>query len=302
MDTAVLGGTAVLAAGLGSYFAARDDTDTPTDILTAKRLRWYPYLAGLSLVSLNLLLEYLGQETVNLFFMFYFALAGTNSIWFLVRSFIPYRGPRLGTYPQSYIMLTEFVLPPSPVPFYLRDLLIYPFAIAINVLYYKTSNPWVNNAIAFSIGFYAVLSIRIEKFTAAAPLLWSLLIYDVFFVYSTDVMANVAAHLDGPVKLVFRSATGSSVLGLGDIVLPGLFLSVCSRFDAFLFRLLKRKTPYWIVAMVAYASAVLLTDVVCWYTHSGQPALLFITPILTIAIVTLAIVRQEHLAFLSFSG
>jgi minor histocompatibility antigen H13 len=302
MESLVLGGTAVCAAGFGSFFAGREDKDTPKEVLTAKRIRTYPYVAGLTLVGVNLLLEYFGPVTINFIFMFYFGLAGTNSLWFVLRTFIPLRGPRLFMYPRSHTIITEFVLPPTPVPFHAFDLLLYSAALSINIAYCVLHDNLTNNIIAFSIAFFATLSIRIEKFTAAAPLLWSLLIYDVFFVYSTDVMASVAVNLRGPIKLLYKKTNADSVLGLGDIVIPGLFLSVCSRFDAFLYKLFKRRTPYWAVGMIGYAGAMVLTDVVCYWTKSGQPALLFITPAVTVPVVVLAILRKEHYAFMSFSG
>jgi minor histocompatibility antigen H13 len=302
MDSFVLGGTALCAAGLGSFFAGREGNDAPKEVLTAKRIRTYPYVAGLTLVGMNLLLEYFGPATINFIFMFYFGLAGTNSIWFLLRTFIPFRGPRLFMYPRSHTIITEFILPATPVPFHAFDLVLYWIALSINIAYYRLHDNLTNNIIAFSISFFSTLSIRIEKFTAAAPLLWSLLIYDVFFVYSTEVMTSVAVNLRGPIKLVYRKADGDSVLGLGDIVIPGLFLSVCSRFDTFLHKLVKRRTPYWAVGMIGYTGAVILTDIVCYWTKSGQPALLFITPAVTVPVVVLAILRKEHYAFMSFSG
>jgi minor histocompatibility antigen H13 len=302
MDSVVLGGTAICAAGLGSFFAGREDNDTPREVLTAKRIRAYPYIAGLTLVGVNLLLEYFGPATINFIFMFYFGLAGTNSIWFLLRTFIPLRGPRLFMYPRSHTIITEFVLPATSVPFHAFDLVLYSIALSINIAYYRLRDNLTNNIIAFSISFFATLSIRIEKFTAAGPLLWSLLIYDVFFVYSTEVMTSVAVNLHGPIKLLYKRPDGDSVLGLGDIVIPGLFLSVCSRFDTFLYKLLKKRSPYWAIGMIGYTAAMGLTDIVCYLTKSGQPALLFITPAVTVPIVILAILRKEHYAFMSFSG
>jgi minor histocompatibility antigen H13 len=302
MDSLVLGGTAVCAVGLGSFFSGRKDKDTPKEVLTAKRIRTYPYVAALTLVGVNLLMEYFGPATINFIFMFYFGLAGTNSIWFLLRTFIPFRGRRLFMYPRSHTIISEFVLPATPVPFHAVDLLLYSIALSINIAYYQFHDNLTNNIIAFSISFFATLSIRIEKFTAAGPLLWSLLIYDVFFVYSTDVMTSVAVNLRGPIKLIYTKPNGRSVLGLGDIVIPGLFLSVCSRFDTFLYKLFKRRTPYWAIGMIGYTGAMIFTDVVCYWTRSGQPALLFITPAVTVPTVVLAILRKEHYAFMSFSG
>ncbi|KAK8894691.1 hypothetical protein M9Y10_023128 [Tritrichomonas musculus] len=305
LDSFILGSTAITAVGLGSYFAGVDDEETPKEVLSEKRIKSYPYLSALVLVTMNLLIEYLGPTTVNFIFAFYFALAGTNSIWFLLRCFIKHKSMRthkLFMYPQSHTIMTEFVLPPHPVPFYLGDVVLYSIALSINIYYYMTRANWANNTIAFSIAFFAILSIRIEKFTAAAPFLWSLLIYDAFFVYSTDVMTNVAVNIQGPIKFQISTPNGYSVLGLGDLVIPGMFLSVCSRFDSFLKKLLHKRTPYWIIGMCGYAASMVLTDVVCYITKHGQPALLFITPAVTAPTVLMAFIRREHYVFLSFSG
>ena len=305
MDSLILGSLALGAAGLGSYFSAVDDVETPTDIMSEARIKSYPYLAALTLLSMNLLLEYLGPSNVNFIFMFYFGLAGTNSIWFLLRCFIKFKAFRthkLFMYPSSKSIITEFALPPRPVPFYVGDLLLYGIALAINVYYYQTKDHIANNIIAFSISFFGVLSIRITKFTNAAPLLWMLLIYDVFFVYSTDMMSSVALYVQGPIKLIVRKGGGYSILGLGDIVIPGLFLSVCARFDAYLKNLLHINSYYWITGIIGYVVAMIMTDVVCYITNEGQPALLYITPCITIPILIMAFIRKEQYAFLSFSG
>lgn len=49
-------------------------------------------------------------------------------------------------------------------------------------------------------------------------------------------MVSVAKNLDIPIKLLFPylNAEGEekfSMLGLGDIVLPGIFVSLCLKFD-----------------------------------------------------------------------
>lgn len=300
-DSFFMGTCAVLCVSIGSYFAGTG-RGPPQDVLTETRVKMYPYIAAASLTTLSVMLEKLGPARVNFFLMFYFGLAGANSLWFLLRAFIPLRGPKLFMYPKSHTILTEFILPSRPIPFFLGDILLYGIAISLNVIYYKTYSNTVNNIIAMSIATCAVMTIRIERFTAAAPMLWGLLIYDVFFVYSTDVMTSVAANLRGPVKLLYTKNGGESVLGLGDIVIPGLFLSVCSRFDAFLYKVLGRRTPYWLVGMIGYTCALIVTDVVCFITREGQPALLFITPAVTVPVIALALYRKEHFAFMSFSG
>ncbi|EAY12621.1 Clan AD, family A22, presenilin-like aspartic peptidase [Trichomonas vaginalis G3] len=303
MDSVILGTTAVLAVGLGSYFAARDISNISSSVLSSSRVKSYPFMAGISLLSINLMFTYLDPYYVNLGFTFYFGLAGTNSIWFLLRAFFGKKSRKLFTYPHSKSILFEFVIPSEPVDFLLSDLPLYIIGVVINVIYFTTKNNLANNIIAFSVAFYGVLSIRVEKFTSAAPLLWSLLIYDVFFVYQTDVMTSVAQKLEGPVKLVINlHGHGNSVLGLGDLVLPGIFISTCSRFDHFIKKVTGRRSPYWFIAMVFYATAMGVTDYVCYKTRRGQPALLFITPLVTIPILFTALVRREYRAFCSYSG
>lgn len=48
-------------------------------------------------------------------------------------------------------------------------------------------------------------------------------------------MVTVATKLDVPIKLVFESNNRSSMLGLGDIVVPGIFIGLCLRFDQYLY-------------------------------------------------------------------
>ncbi len=68
-------------------------------------------------------------------------------------------------------------------------------------------------------------------------MLWLLFVYDLFWVYETDVMVTVAKSIDLPLKLQFPyldkhdNVMKFSMLGLGDIVLPGLLLSLCIKYD-----------------------------------------------------------------------
>lgn len=61
-----------------------------------------------------------------------------------------------------------------------------------------------------------------------APWQSGLFVYDVFWVFGTDVMVTVARSFDVPIKLLFPRALATadtdaqlSMLGLGDIVIPG---------------------------------------------------------------------------------
>lgn len=55
-------------------------------------------------------------------------------------------------------------------------------------------------------------------------------------------MITVAKKVDAPIKLVFKSSSGFSMLGLGDIVVPGLLMALALRFDLYMFY--KRQIQY----------------------------------------------------------
>ncbi len=66
--------------------------------------------------------------------------------------------------------------------------------------------------------------------------MWGLFFYDIFWVYGTDVMVTVAKSFDAPIKLLFvydwdNTPPKSSMLGLGDIVIPGVFVALALKYD-----------------------------------------------------------------------
>ena len=72
---------------------------------------------------------------------------------------------------------------------------------------------------------------------------------------------------------LFDLRGGASLLGLGDMALPGLFIAYTLRFDY-----ISGTTAHFRTALAGYALGLLLTDVALVVTHVGQPALLYIVP------------------------
>ncbi|GKT62717.1 signal peptide peptidase [Colletotrichum tofieldiae] len=71
-------------------------------------------------------------------------------------------------------------------------------------------------------------------------------------------MITVATKLDVPIKLQFQSAARSSILGLGDIVVPGI--------------------TYFNASLVGYTLGMLVTLCMLTIFKHGQPALLYLVP------------------------
>lgn len=123
-------------------------------------------------------------------------------------------------------------------------------------------------------------------------------------------MVKVATGVKGPIKFVFPKQLPApneytreyfSMLGLGDVVVPGFFIAFLLAFDAYNARkegvntseTANWKKPYFHTCCVFYALALLMTVVVLLYFKHAQvsevlfdkiqPALLYIVPACYIA-------------------
>eukprot|EP00593_Proboscia_inermis_P012740 CAMPEP_0171323970 /NCGR_PEP_ID=MMETSP0816-20121228/115901_1 /TAXON_ID=420281 /ORGANISM="Proboscia inermis, Strain CCAP1064/1" /LENGTH=163 /DNA_ID=CAMNT_0011822799 /DNA_START=171 /DNA_END=662 /DNA_ORIENTATION=+ len=105
---------------------------------------------------------------------------------------------------------------------------------------------------------------------------------------------------------LFDYQGGTSLLGLGDIVLPGLLLSFACRFDAAK-RLVgftsDNQSPsstchtkprgYFIPVTVAYAVGLMMANIAVYVMEMGQPALLYLVPCCLGTMMVLAHQRGE---------
>lgn len=171
--------------------------------------------------------------------------------------------------------------------------------VAVTAWYVYTRHWVANNLIGAALSLQAIESLSLGTFQNGACLLVFLFFYDIFFVFGTDVMVTVAKSVDAPIKLVFLKQFAQpdsdalfSMLGLGDIVLPGVFVALLLRFD--FFRSFQEKrfqtSPseffpkrLFNVAIALYALGLWCTVFVMhWFKHA-QPALLYLVPAVLLA-------------------
>ncbi|KAK4690782.1 minor histocompatibility antigen H13, partial [Lecanoromycetidae sp. Uapishka_2] len=122
------------------------------------------------------------------------------------------------------------------------------FAVIVQLYFNLIDKPWwLTNLLGFSVA-YSVLQIMTPTTSWTGTLiLGGLFVYDIYFVFFTPLMVTVATNIDIPAKLLFPRPAGSdgkpgmSMLGLGDVVLPGMMISFALRFDLYLFYLRKQK-------------------------------------------------------------
>ncbi|OQE42141.1 hypothetical protein PENCOP_c004G07383 [Penicillium coprophilum] len=107
------------------------------------------------------------------------------------------------------------------------------------------ANPWwLTNFLGFCFCYGTLQFMSPSTFWTGTLIMGSLFFYDIYFVFFTPLMVTVATKLDVPIKLLFprpptaRDAPGAvplAMLGLGDIVIPGMMIGLALRFDLFLF-------------------------------------------------------------------
>jgi minor histocompatibility antigen H13 len=125
-----------------------------------------------------------------------------------------------------------------PIKFKLSklDLITLILSLPISVYYIFTRHWLLNNFFGILFSVYGIQTLNLPSFKIAFILLWGLFFYDIFWVYGTDVMVTVAKSIDAPIKLLFPidltvTPPKFSILGLGDIVIPGIFIALCNRYD-----------------------------------------------------------------------
>ncbi|XP_077375942.1 signal peptide peptidase-like 2A isoform X2 [Festucalex cinctus] len=176
--------------------------------------------------------------------------------------------------------------------------------------------------VAFCLHFLKTISL--SSFKICVILLTLLLAYDVFFVFITpfftkngiSIMVQVALGPGasgekpgsvvevpaGPqthtetLPVVMRVPQFSawaknlcwmqfSILGYGDIIVPGLLVAYCSRFDVWIN---STKKVYFFSSCIAYLLGMITTFAVMLLSGMGQPALLYLVPFTLITSATVA--------------
>ena len=174
------------------------------------------------------------------------------------------------------------------LPYYglvkMNELISFFISLCICISYVYTKNWILNNMIGISLVFLLIRSVRMPNYFVALLMLGFAFFYDIFWVFFSthlfgkSVMAYVATNLNLPMKIICPILSNSplqscSLLGLGDMALPGFFISYCYYYDR-----VKNISIYHITSMIGYCIALGLCLICLIFFHSAQPALLYISP------------------------
>ncbi|CAF1404708.1 unnamed protein product [Adineta steineri] len=200
----------------------------------------------------------------------------------------------------------------------LSEIIAFSLSIALVLVWIITGHWLFMDVIATGLCISFIALVRLPNLKVSALLLLGLVIYDVFWVYfshyifTTNVMVRVATReaenplttiarkfnfhrynaprLSLPGKIVFPSMQQSgrfSLLGLGDIIMPGLVLCFVLRFESRKrtnnlynndpLALINRLT-YFQCSLFGYCAGLIAATISAEVFKCAQPALLFLVP------------------------
>lgn len=185
------------------------------------------------------------------------------------------------------------------------DILAFILASILGVWYIITKHWVANNAFGLAFALNGIELLPVNSVRIGCILLCGLFFYDVFWVFGTDVMVSVAKKFDAPIKIVFPQdflisgfwGKHFAMLGLGDIVIPGIFIAFLLRFDRSLNR--KSNTYFW-SCFSAYIFGLGLTIGVMSYFKHAQPALLYLVPCCIIIPLLVAVFKGDFKSLLNY--
>jgi minor histocompatibility antigen H13 len=167
------------------------------------------------------------------------------------------------------------------------DIICHSVGLVVAVWYGLTKHWLSNDILGISFCIQAIEMMSTGSYINGVIMLCGLFFYDIFWVFGTglfmeegnSVMVSVAKNFDAPIKLLFPKhyppqEKQFSMLGLGDIVIPGIFVALCLRFDV----REGKGTSVFEWAMGGYVLGLGCTVFVMHVFQAAQPALLYIVP------------------------
>lgn len=285
--------TATLAVYAGAYRSIKPVQQGNTEAMTKQDAMRFPLIGSCVLFSFFILFKYLPKDLVNKLLTGYFVILGifslTGCLSPVLARFVPKKIAgkvlKFGTLP-TIPFITEA---PSRLECTIPEL-IAGFAACGFCGWYVMEKHWVaNNALGLAFSLTGVEFLTLDSVQIGTILLVGLFFYDIFWVFFTPVMVTVAKSFDAPIKLLFPrdadpdSKSPFSMLGLGDIVVPGIYVALTLRMDrarAEQARAEGKPAPvrYFPAVIFGYFAGLATTIIVMNVFNAAQPALLYIVP------------------------
>ncbi|XP_068932089.1 signal peptide peptidase-like 2C [Petaurus breviceps papuanus] len=221
----------------------------------------------------------------------------------------------------------QLILPGLQAYLQLSLILLAGLCTSITAIWmiFRNEERWawlLQDTLGVSYCLFVLRRVRLPTLRSCASFLLALLAFDVFFVFVTpfltrtgeSIMVEVASgpsdstsHEKLPMVLKVPRLSFSpltlcdrpfSILGFGDIVVPGFLVAYCHRFDI----QVRSSRIYYMTCTLAYAVGLLFTFLAMILMQMGQPALLYLVSCTLITSLVVAICRQELAVFWTGQG
>ncbi|XP_063119797.1 signal peptide peptidase-like 2B isoform X6 [Rattus norvegicus] len=183
-----------------------------------------------------------------------------------------------------------------------RMLLLALFCVTVSVVWgvFRNEDQWawvLQDTLGIAFCLYMLRTIRLPTFKSGNSIM----------VEVATGPSNSSTHEKLPMVLKVPRLNTSplslcdrpfSLLGFGDILVPGLLVAYCHRFDI----QVQSSRIYFVACTIAYGLGLLVTFVALVLMRHGQPALLYLVPCTLLTSCTVALWRREMGAFWTGSG
>jgi minor histocompatibility antigen H13 len=264
-----------------------EKTGEAPETMTQKDAMMFPVIASCALFSLYIFFQIFSKDYINMLLTAYFFVLGIFALAHMVSPLVLKLVPAAVPVIPFHLKFTqgegdaqEAVI---DYEFNTHDLVCLALCSCVGVWYLLKKHWLANNLLGLAFAVNGVELLHLNNVVTGCILLGGLFFYDIFWVFGTDVMVTVAKSFEAPIKLVFPqdllenglNAQNFAMLGLGDIVIPGIFIALLLRYD----NSLGRKSHFYFYAtFLAYIAGLLMTIFVMHVYKHAQPALLYLVP------------------------
>lgn len=282
------------------------------EVLSVNDAYKFPFVGSAALLSLYIAFKVMDKDSVNLLLSLYFSLIG---VFTLTTTFSPFLASFFTNPAKTGYKFTLPLFGAVDATFTTAEFIAFVFAIIFSYVYFRTKHFLLNNVLGISFCIQSIERISLGSYKNGAIALIGLFFYDIFWVFGTEVMVTVAKSFDGPIKLLFPRSFATetakaqfSLLGLGDIVIPGLFVALLLRYDAYRANVAQTENivyetfdkTFFHVNIIFYALGLVTTVFVMYYFEAAQPALLYLVPACLGSSLLQAYARDEMASLFSY--
>ncbi|KAJ7084374.1 peptidase A22B, signal peptide peptidase [Mycena belliarum] len=270
---------------------SRSEEEEVTERMSSEDAWLFPVIGSATLVGMYAIVKYCGTAWINWVLGWYFSVAGVGAVWksSIALARLVVGDARWKAYDEVSLVVRRGARAEALVELSARtaSLALLPLAMVPSALYTLWRSPLLTDVLSLSFSHNALALLKIDSFRTGCILLAGLFLYDIWWVFGTEVMVKVATSLDVPIKLlwpkslVFAGDRGYTMLGLGDVVVPGVFIALGLRYDHHRAGAPgggRFSKPYFHAGLAAYVAGLVTTMGIMHLFGAAQPALLYLSP------------------------